>query len=98
MPPPDSPPDVEKLWAEMIDSVRSILDTVQRTTEQEQYNEPLKKVLLESMQLALEGLGDLKDVAAHLPVGKRIPAIGELKATVERTTGIMTEFKEWAGA
>ena len=98
MTPPDSPPDAEKLWAEMLDSVGSVLDTVQRTVEQEQYNESLKKVLVESTQLALEGLKDLKDVAAHLPPDKRMPAIEELKTTVERATMVVAAFKEWAGA
>jgi hypothetical protein len=98
MPTPDSTPDAEKLWAEMLDSVRSVLDTVERTIAKEQYNDSLKKVLLESMQLALEGLKDLKDVAAHLPADKKLPAIEELQTTVERTTGVMTEFKEWAVA
>ena len=98
MTPPDSPPDAEKLWAEMLDSVRSVLDTVDRTIEQEQYREDLKKVLVESMQLALEGLKDLKDVASHLPPDKRMPAIEELKTTVERTTGVMAAFKGWVVA
>jgi non-homologous end joining protein Ku len=93
---PDSPLDAEKLWAEMLDSVRSILDTVKGAIEPEQYSDSLKKVLVESMQLALEGLKDLKDVAAHLPVDKRMPAIEELKTTVERTTDLMADFKAWA--
>ena len=53
MPTPDSPPDAEKLWAEMLDSVRSVLDTVQRTIAKEQYKDSLKEVMVESMQLAL---------------------------------------------
>ena len=98
MPTPDLPPDAEKLWAEMLDSVRSVLDTVQRTIAKEQYKDSLKEVMVESMQLALEGLKDLKDVAAHLPTDKKMPAIEELKTTVERTTDVMAEFKEWAVA
>ncbi|MDP6634359.1 MAG: hypothetical protein QGG42_05640 [Phycisphaerae bacterium] len=91
----DSPPDAETLWREMLDSVRSILDTVENTIKQEQYGESLKSVLFESMQLALEGIKDLKDAASHLASDRRMPAIEELKTTVERTTGVMAAFKGW---
>jgi len=98
MSPLESHAEAGRLWKEMLDSVRSILDTVERTVEQEQYSDSLKKVLVESMQLALEGLKDLKDLVAHLETDRRIPAIEELKTGVERTAVVMAAFKAWVGA
>ena len=93
----DTPPDAEKLWAEMLDSVRSILDTVEGSVASEPYSDGLKNVLVESMHIALEGLKDLKDVASHLPPGKRLPAIEELNSSVERASNVMAALRGWAG-
>ena len=98
MSPLDSHAKADKLWKEMLDSVLSILDTVERTVEQEQYSGDLKKVLVESMHLALEGLKDLKDLVAHLEADRQLPAVGELKTGVERTTAVMAAFTVWVGA
>ena len=98
MSPLDSHAEVERLWTEMLDSVRSILDTVERTVEQEQYSDRLKKILVESMQLALEGFKDLKDLISHLETDRKMSAVDELKSGVERTAVVMAAFKAWVGA
>jgi len=98
MSPLDSHAEADKLWKEMLGSVLSILDTVERTLEQEQYSSSLKKVLVESMHLALEGLKDLKDLVAHLEADRQLPAVEDLKTGVERTTVVMAAFRAWVGA
>ena len=98
MSPLDSHAEADRLWKEMLDSVLSILDTVDRTVEQEQYSSSLKKLLAESMQLAIEGLKDLKDLVSHLETERKMPAIEELKSGVERTSVVMEAFKAWVGA
>ena len=97
MSPLDSHAEADRLWKEMLGSVLSILDTVERAIEQEQYSDSLKTVLIESMQLALEGLKDLKGLVAHLEPDRQAPAIEELKIGVERTTVVMDAIKAWVG-
>ena len=98
MSPLESHAEADRLWKEMLDSVLSILDTVERTVEQEQYSSSLKNVLVESMHVALEGLKDLKDLVSHLETERKIPAVEELKSGVERTAVVMSAFKAWVGA
>ena len=91
----DSHAEADRLWKEMLDSLLSVLDTVERTIEQEQYSSDVKKLLVESMHLALEGLKDLKDLVAHLEADKKMPAVEELRIAVERSAVVMTAFKAW---
>ena len=98
VPLPDSHVEADKLWKQMLASVFSMLDTVERTIKQERYSNSLKKALAESMQVALEGLKDLKDLVPHLEVERQMPAIEELKSGVERTGAVMEALKAWVGA